>query len=267
MIIKNLIKKKFFDLIKNIFEKLNLKILRSNTYNELIKKQSNNFDIKFAKTIEPKNIKDVLKHFDKSQSQLRQDLFVASELNFKKDGFFVEFGGADGKYLSNTYFLERELNWKGIVAEPSKCFHKKLSVNRKCSISRDCVWKNSNSLLSFYESSTPGLSLLKKYDAHDSYDRNYIKNYKVKSISLNDLLLEHNAPKKIDYISVDTEGSEYDILSNFNFQNYDIKIITCEHNFTKNRKLIDDLLIKNGFIQKYKDLSENDGWYINPSFI
>ena len=163
MIIIKLIKKKFFDLIKNISEKLNLKILRSSTYYELIKKQSSDFDIKFIKTIKPKNIKDTLKHFHNSQSQLRQDLFVASELNFKKNGFFVEFGGADGKYLSNTYFLEKELSWEGIVAEPAKIFFKELSVNRKCIISTDCVWKNSNSLLSFNEASTPGLSLLKKY--------------------------------------------------------------------------------------------------------
>ena len=266
MIIKNLIKKKFFDLIKNILKKLNLKVLRLNAYNNLIKNQSNDFDIKFIKTIESKNIEDVLKYFDKSQSQIRQDLFVASELNFKKDGFFVEFGAADGKYLSNTYFLEKELGWKGIIAEPSKSFHKKLFVNRKCSISKDCVWKYSNSLLSFYEAGTPELSLLKEYHAQDSYDRNYIGNYNVKSISLSDLLLEYNAPKKIDYISIDTEGSEFDILSNFNFQNYDIKIITCEHLFHLNRKLINELLINNGFIQKYKDLSAHEDWYINPSF-
>lgn len=43
-------------------------------------------------------------------------------------------------------------------------------------------------------------------------------------------------PKIIDYLSIDTEGSEFDILSNFNFKEFKFRIITCEHNFGPNRK-------------------------------
>ena len=45
--------------------------------------------------------------------QLRQDLFVINELNFKKKGFFCEFGACDGIELSNSYLLEKKFNWQG----------------------------------------------------------------------------------------------------------------------------------------------------------
>src|SRR5579872_4950705 len=50
----------------------------------------------------------------RSRSQIRQDLFVLSELNFKRDGFFVEFGAAGGVEDSNTYLLEEGFGWRGI---------------------------------------------------------------------------------------------------------------------------------------------------------
>ena len=86
--------------------------------------------------------------------------------------------------------------------------------------------------------------------------------YSVNSISLNDLLKKYNAPKNIDYLSIDTEGSEFEILNNFDFSFYDIKIITCEHNFGKNREKVHQLLKKNGYIRKMKEFSKFDDWYI-----
>ena len=55
----------------------------------------------------------------------------------------------------------------------------------------------------------------------------------VETISLNDLLDFYNAPKLIDYISIDTEGSELDIIQNFDFKKRTINIISIEHNYHK----------------------------------
>jgi hypothetical protein len=84
---------------------------------------------------------------------------------------------------------------------------------------------------------------------------------------LNDLLIKYSAPSIIDYLSIDTEGSEYDILSNFNFNKFKFKIITCEHNFNKNKDLINKLLISNGYVRKLMEISAQDYWYINPSIV
>ena len=65
-----------------------------------------------------------------SQSQIRQDLFVLNELDFKKFGFFVDFGATDGIGFNNSFLLEEKYNWQGILAEPSKKWHKDLFLNR-----------------------------------------------------------------------------------------------------------------------------------------
>ena len=76
------------------------------------------------------------------------------------------------------------------------------------------------------------------------------------------MLIKYNAPKKIDYLSIDTEGSEYDILKDFDFNKYDISIITCEHNFTDSRKKIYELLVSNGYVRKYSGASKFDDWFV-----
>ena len=72
-----------------------------------------------------KNPGRLYKLIELSESQIFQDLFVINELDFKEDGFFVEIGAADGKYLSNTYLLEKEFKWDGLVVEPAKISSRK----------------------------------------------------------------------------------------------------------------------------------------------
>ena len=86
--------------------------------------------------------------------------------------------------------------------------------------------------------------------------------YPVVTISLGDLLNFYKAPREIDYLSIDTEGSEYEILSAFDFAKYKIKIITVEHNWTDNRKKIFDLLLSNGYQQVHDNATHCDDWYI-----
>ena len=206
----------------------------------------------------------LLRALRNSRSQLGQDLFVLSELNFKRDGFFVEFGAASGIDLSNTCLLERDFGWKGILAEPARRWHQELKSNRTCSIETDCVWRDSTSLLTFNEVDTGELSTIATYSSSDAHSeaRKHGTTYNVKTISLEDLLSRHQAPRKIDYLSIDTEGSELEILSSFNFDKYDFKIITCEHNFTPARETIYSLLIQNGYVRKYTQFSQFDDWYV-----
>jgi len=66
-----------------------------------------------------------------STAQLFQDLWVLWTLGEKRGGYFVEFGAANGRKLSNTWFLETEMGWKGILAEPNPIFRKVLKQNRE----------------------------------------------------------------------------------------------------------------------------------------
>ena len=201
----------------------------------------------------------------KSRSQLRQDLFVIVELKGKKNGFFVEFGATNGIELSNTYLLETEFSWTGILAEPARVWERQLKINRpNASITTLCVWKDSNLSLIFNETNAGELSTIDSFSEKDGFLNARLggEKYTVETISLNDLLQLHRAPKIIDYLSIDTEGSEYEILKAFNFNEYDIRIITVEHNYTPQRQLIYDLLTSYGFKRKYEKISAWDDWYV-----
>lgn len=108
------------------------------------------------------------------------------------------------------------------------------------------------------------LSTIQKFQNADNNTRKKGINYEVETISLLELLDNHNAPKVIDYLSVDTEGSEYEILNTFDFDKYKFRIITVEHNFdVLKRNKIKNLLEINGYQRVFENLSKFDDWYIN----
>jgi len=205
-----------------------------------------------------------VRKLDGSKSQNFQDLFALFMLNEKRRGYFVEFGVGDGIESSNTYLLETKYEWNGIAAEPAKARHDVLRRNRNCAIESRCVWSRSGETLMFNEARAPDLSTIDAFTKSDKWAslREGGTKYPVETISLNDLLLENRAPNRIDYMSVDTEGSEVEILMAFNFDKYDVKIITVEHNFTPAREAIHSLLASKGYVRKYETLSQWDDWYV-----
>lgn len=208
--------------------------------------------------VSPNKLK-MIKNFKYSRSQLYQDLFVLTQLNFKKGGFFVEFGACDGLYLSNSLLLESKFNWKGILSEPCKTWHNSLMNNRRVNIDYRCVWSKSDELISFGEDIDPAFSGLITGLTKKSNDV-----YNVTTIALDELLIFHKAPDIVDFLSIDTEGTEFNILEKFRFDLFKIKIICVEHNYGNDRKKIHDLLIEKGYIQKFKYLSRFDDWYVFP---
>jgi hypothetical protein len=87
------------------------------------------------------------------------------------------------------------------------------------------------------------------------------KAIEVQTTSLNDLLLSHNAPTNIDYLSIDTEGSELDLLSSFDFEKYRISLISVEQNPATETR-IQNLLTSRGYSRVYPQFSQWDGWYV-----
>lgn len=222
-------------------------------------------DLNFLCMINSRKISRLIPLLRESKSQLRQDLFVISELNFKRNGYFVEFGACDGVKFSNSWILENIFLWTGILVEPAKVWQNSIRLNRpKSIIDTRCVWKNSKSKLLFNEVNTPELSsidLFSNLDIHGPSRKNG-RLYEVGTVSLQDLLDQYNAPKEIDYLSIDTEGSEFEILKVFNFKKYKFKIITVEHNNTTQRPLIHKLLTDNGYRRKFTDVIRGEDWYL-----
>lgn len=209
--------------------------------------------------------KNYKKYFVNSHSQFSQDIFALAINGWKREGFFVEFGAFDGKTHSNTYMLEKDFGWNGIIAECSRGNEKVIRENRSCNVSSLAVWKESDRYLEFLDCELSELSTLKDYRDSDGHSaiREKGEVYLVKTITLNDLLKKYNAPRRIDFMSIDTEGSEWDILKYFDFSDYDISVITIEHNFNLNRNRVRDLLFEHGFKQVFRDIAEIEDWFVN----
>ena len=208
------------------------------------------------------NLAQVLESVRKTESQFYQDIFGLLLAKGRRGGYFVEFGACDGMRISNTYLLENEFDWNGIVAEPGRDWHGALRLNRRCHIDTRCVHSQSGMKIPFYEAADNNLQSGSVAD-HMNIQR--YGAYEVETVSLLDLLTHYDAPRFIDFMSVDTEGTEYEILSNFPFDNYEFGLICVEHHLPEEEAELVGLMSKNGYKQVFRSISSFDGWYIKDS--
>lgn len=209
---------------------------------------------------------EILKYAYSTYSELNQDLIPL--ILSGRQGYFVEFGACDGKIASNTFLLETDYGWHGLLSEPARIWHKNLIANRKSKIDSRAVYKASNLKLNFIETYQPSLSTLQSVEQMDLHTSNRIDKeiYSVDSVSLLDLLCEHQCPKHIEYLSIDTEGSEFEILENFDFNEFSFTFINVEHNFTDSEIRVEMLLTSKGYDRVLREISGGDAWYINSAF-
>jgi FkbM family methyltransferase len=183
--------------------------------------------------------------------------------NYKRNGTFIEIGAHDGVYLSNTYLLEKTYDWKGICVEPIPNIYSKLKENRNCVCVNKAVYKESDCTIDFLLSPDSQLSGIADH-VIDSYKSRYDKIIQVDTITIDDLITQNNFPNYIDYLSIDTEGSELDILKTIDFNKFRFGIIDVEHNFQdEKRKNINDLLTKNSYV--FVKENKWDDYYIHSS--
>ena len=202
----------------------------------------------------------------KSESQFGQDEIVLEILKYKNSGFFVDIGANDGKTLSNTYAMEKELGWSGICVEADSRVIPELKENRDCYIETSPISPQSGMDIRFYENDDSMLSMTvwgNAYLQNPDGSRISEEDYRIlKSISINDLLEKYNAPKSIDYISMDVEGIEPFILKSFDFNRYDVGCWSIEWKNASgivnndNKFFMTELLFNNGYaiMQKQTDL-------------
>lgn len=161
-----------------------------------------------------------------SDPEIRQDKWVESAFDGKREGFFVEIGASDGVGSSNCCMLERRLDWSGICIEPNPDFYAKLCENRNAICLNRPVAPTERDvefcLAGYYGGIQDNLS-----SWHEKEWKGKPK-IKMRTQVLADILDEHNAPSVIDYLSLDIEGGEADIIETFPFDRYMILTMTIE---------------------------------------
>jgi len=221
-------------------------------------------DFKLIMEIAPHRFTELIDLLPLSKSQLRQDIWALANSHMKTGGYFVEFGAADGILHSNSFLLESKFGWSGILAEPGRIWAADLNKNRSCNLDFRCVWSVSGEKIRFLETKSAELSTIQQFgdkDLHSAQRKNG-KTYEVEIVSLNDLLTAHKAPRQIDFMSIDTEGSELSILQNFDFDQWSVQSFAVEHNFNEDLVKIKDLLESNGYQQVLSGWSDFDAWFI-----
>jgi FkbM family methyltransferase len=266
-------------ILKFFLRKFNISVMKNKTHslqsqNTMHLRRLMELDLQ---QLSNKFIEFVIRNCQKSYSQLYQDLVVLYitenylvESNSSKPLTFVEFGACDGIKFSNSYLLEKN-NWSGIIAEPARIWHKDLFKNRNCMISTEAVSSVSGESLIFLETKQPEFSSLNSFsqsDFHAKYRKiNTLKSYKVESISLNELLMKAGFKNKITYLSLDTEGGEFEILQNFDFEMWSPAIITIEHNYSDMSSEINTFLETKGYMVILEQISKFESWFIHVNQI
>jgi FkbM family methyltransferase len=208
----------------------------------------------------------VMRREGDSTSQLGADLWALSELNEMRDGFFVEFGAGDGYNYNNSWLLEAHYGWTGILAEPNVTVHDQLRAHRpNCTIDTRAVYREGGLTLPFVVTDFNELSALSEFafEGMHAEARHGGTEISVETVTLDRLLDEHDAPDRINYLSIDTEGGEYEILKGFDFSKRAVDVISVEHSFTAEREAIYDHLTALGYERKFIEFSKFDDWYVS----
>lgn len=174
--------------------------------------------------------------------------------------FYVEIGANDGVSQSNTKYLELYDGWKGILIEPIPNVFNKLQKNRAAGNhfenSACCSFNFTSPTMSLMYSNLMTISLDGESDIQDrrhhakigvgaleSTEKMY--EFKVKASTMNSILQKYCAPKIINFLSLDVEGSEIEVLKGIDFQDYIFEYICVE---TRSFANIEKFLNLKGYI-------------------
>jgi len=192
------------------------------------------------------------------------------------NGTFLEIGGFDGITYSNTYALEKYLNFKGILIEPSPSSFQKMIKNRPNCYNVQCAISNDKTEIDFVGDGTAvgGSKHILDTMVHDNKtwaDQWNLNNpiVKVPAKKLKDIIKESGI-KYIDFFSLDVEGGELDVLKSMDW-NIPIYIIVMEVGASlvwNNASKVEEcreILRKNGFKSDGKTYGL-DEWWINDNY-
>ena len=200
-----------------------------------------------------------------AHGQILQDLWVLYELDLMSHGYFVEFGAYDGTSHSNTKLLEDRFGWSGLLAEPNPDMVAPLRCSRTAVVDDRCVWDVTGDTVDLLLTGDAELSTVADHAERDLHTEarlaTSVRTVSVLTVSLNDLLDEYDAPQVIDFMSVDTEGTELRILQAFDFSKRKPRLLAVEHNRRDDERRLDSLMFANGYERRFSSMSDWDAWY------
>lgn len=171
------------------------------------------------------------------RSQIGQDERAARHFGGKRGGSFVEIGASDGVRLSNSYALEAELGWRGVCVEPIPEVYAKLVRNRPLAFCSDRPLLDRRDVeVEFCVPTASTLSGITEFLDARPVVREAKTKLRLTTETLTDVLDRAGMPATIDYLSLDTEGSELAILRGLDWSRYRFRLIHVEHNRMEPRR-------------------------------
>ncbi|MFT7686580.1 MAG: FkbM family methyltransferase [Candidatus Azotimanducaceae bacterium] len=202
---------------------------------------------------------------DDFKSQKRQDRWVLfTVLPDTTNGFFLDLAAADGLTNSNTHVLEKCFDWSGLCIEPNPVFYEQLGRNRKCKTTPTVV-SDKEELIQFrIDNGQLGGVIANDTDNSELVRGDELAKATILSLhakTINQILMENDAPKVIDYFSLDIEGSEERVISTLDFDTYQFKCLTIERPTEK----VNEILFDNGYI--FVKNFRFDSHYVHPDVL
>jgi len=212
---------------------------------------------------------DILESGKKLYSEHNEELIIRDFFNDQRGGVFADIGCAHYRDSSTTYYLEKHLGWSGLAVDALIDWATGYIENRpNTKFYTFIVTDHSGKTESFYRSGD-NIYLSSRYKSFIDWaarERGHIRSdYRivyVPTITLTELL-EKNGLTKIDFLSIDIEGSEPAALAGFDINKFKPELVCIEANF--NRDKIMKYFTRHGYerINKYLKY-DTQNWYFKP---
>ena len=173
-------------------------------------------------------------------SQLGQDSLAACLLDMKTGGYFIEIGCGNGTIISNSYSLETFLNWKGLLIEPNPIYCQDMRRTRTSTVVERAIsarkYQEDITLVSatVYGSCVDGEREGPHAEFINACEILNLKQ-KVKGIEVSTLCKDYEVPSCFEYLSLDIEGGELDIIRAWPFTQHRPLLLSVEHNYGPDR--------------------------------
>jgi FkbM family methyltransferase len=207
-----------------------------------------------------------------NQEKIFDQLFYSTG-NEEHAGIFIEVGAWDGVEISNTYYLEKCRNWKGLLVEPITSKAEEAEHNRWSPVWKGCVgWANGETEFLHvigYSEMLSGInnSIHSKHrerinkEVSDFHQKTEI--IKIPCKTLNSLMADYNLPI-VDLLSLDVQTAELSVLKAYDPSRHPIKAILMDLNGI-NKEEISNWFTEHNYKLYWKAEHSDEVLYVNEN--